>query len=97
VVVQVIFQGWDRLDGSSVRAAVREAHRTHIRQPDERCRCILGGPLMSASLEMVGTLLVFDATDPAAVRDFMARDPYMVAGLFDRIDILEWRIGLGTV
>ncbi len=69
----------------------------HIRNTNKNCRCILGGPLLSLNGDMVGTMLVFDAVDTAAVGVFMKNDPYSLAGLFDQVEIREWRIGLGDI
>ena len=46
---------------------------------------------------MIGTALVFEAVDAAAVRTFMAADPYLLGGLFERIEVRAWTIGLGTI
>ncbi|TCP95852.1 YCII-related domain-containing protein [Sphingomonas sp. PP-F2F-A104-K0414] len=46
---------------------------------------------------MVGTLLVFLATDAGAVRRFMADDPYVRAGLFEHWSVQMWSIGLGAI
>ena len=44
---------------------------------------------------MVGTLLVFEAADRGAVESFLADDPYVRGGLFDTVEVMPWRWGLG--
>jgi uncharacterized protein YciI len=92
-----LFCARDRDDAGSLRASVREAHRAWIRREDTACRCVLGGPLFGERGEMAGTALVFEAESASAVADFMAGDPYMAAGLFERVEIWPWRIGLGGI
>jgi uncharacterized protein YciI len=46
---------------------------------------------------MIGTLLVFLATEAKAVDRFMADDPYIKAGLFEHWTVRTWSIGLGAV
>lgn len=44
---------------------------------------------------MCGSLLIFEAQDRAAVERFMATDPYVVEGVFERVDIRRWNWTLG--
>lgn len=91
-----IFCAWDRPDASETRNKARESHRVYIRQPTAHCRCVAGGPLMDETdTRMVGTLLIFEAETRDDVARFMADDPYSRSGLFARIEIWNWRWGLG--
>ena len=51
----------------------------------------------SAGAEMNGTLLVVQAASLQAVRDFVDGDPYVAAGVYDRVEIRPWRCGLGPL
>lgn len=91
-----VFFAIDHPGGSEMRARVREAHRTHIRNASSRCCCVAGGPLMhSTDDDMIGTLLIFEAHTTTDVAEFMAQDPYCVAGLFARTEIRRWQWNLG--
>lgn len=92
-----LFHAVDRPGTAALRQRLREAHRASIRRSDPECRCILGGPLLDAAGTMTGTALVFAAVDAAAVHAFMASDPYLLHGLFERIDVRPWAIGLGAI
>jgi uncharacterized protein YciI len=92
-----LFHGIDRDGTAEQRQQLREDHRVSIRRSDPHCRCILGGPLRDAEGAMIGTALVFVAADAAAVRTFMAPDPYLLAGLFERVEVRRWTIGLGAI
>jgi hypothetical protein len=45
---------------------------------------------------MIGTLLILDAEDRAAVERFLAGDPYAKAGLFTKTELLHWQWGFGA-
>ena len=92
-----LFQATDRTGTAALRQQLRQEHRAAIRRADPRCRCILGGPLLDADGAMAGTALVFEADDAAAVGAFMADDPYLRGGLFARIEVRQWTIGLGAI
>lgn len=92
-----LFHAIDRAGAANLRQVLRDEHRGAIRRSDPRCRCILGGPLFDADGAMVGTVLVFDADDAAAVHAFMADDPYLRGDLFARVEVRRWAIGLGAI
>jgi uncharacterized protein YciI len=88
--------GRDRPDMGERRLALRPAHQAHFFQPKDGCRAVAGGPLLDDRQEaMIGSLLVFEAEDKAAVERFMATDPYMLGDLFQTTEILPWRWGFG--
>lgn len=78
------------------RQALRPAHRARLRQHDYPVKVHIGGPLLSADGEMVGTMLVIEADDQEAVERFVAADPYMLAGLYRDCAIEEFAWGLGV-
>jgi uncharacterized protein YciI len=88
----------DRPGATKLRAEVRETHRRYLRAPEGHAVAVrLGGPTLDESTgAMNGTLLVVEAVDIAAVRAFVADDPYSHAGLFASVEIRPWRWGLGN-
>lgn len=86
----------DRPGKADERARVREAHRARLRQgvPGE-LKVVLGGPTTDESGAMNGSLLVVEAIDIAAAREFIAGDPYVLSGVYDTVEIRPWRWGLG--
>lgn len=88
--------GRDRPGAGALRQSLRPAHQEHFFTPRADCAGVAGGPLLDdEGEEMVGTLLVFEATDRAAVDRFFADDPYNTGGLFGAVEIMPWRWGLG--
>lgn len=75
-----------------VRKANREAHLAYIRDTGV---VEMAGPFLSEAGEMCGSLLVLEVADLAAARDWAAGDPYGKAGLFERVEIREWKKVVG--
>jgi len=75
-----------------VRKANREAHLAHIRQTGV---VEMAGPFLSDAGEMAGSLVVLEVADLQAARDWAAADPYAKAGLFQSVDIREWKKVIG--
>jgi uncharacterized protein YciI len=44
---------------------------------------------------MNGTMLVIEAETEEAVRAYLAEDPYMQAGLYERLEVRPFNWGLG--
>ncbi len=75
--------GRDRADGSSARAATRDAHLAWLRDSG---RVLLGGPLeASDGGGNVGTLLFVKGESTDEVRSWATADPYAEAGVFDDV------------
>jgi len=89
-----VFMARDKPQSGHIRAANREKHRLYIRIDQRECRCLHGGPLMSSDgVQMIGTLLIFEATDQRAVEAFVSADPYWQAELFADYSIDLWNWG----
>mgnify|MGYP001765650049 CR=1 FL=1 len=75
-----------------VRKANREAHLAYLAATGV---VEMAGPFLSETAEMCGSLLVLQVDDLQAARDWAAADPYAKAGLFDRVEIREWKKVVG--
>jgi len=40
---------------------------------------------------MIGSLVILDAPDLEAARDWAENDPYARAGLFDSVELIPWK------
>ena len=88
----------DRLGMADERARVREAHRARLREGKPgQLKVVLGGPTTDEVGAMNGSLLVVEASDIAAVRDFIAGDPYVLSGVYDTVEVRRWQWGLGRI
>ena len=73
------------------RLDTREAHLAFLKaQPGLK----MAGPLIEEA-EMRGSLVVVEADDLAAARDWAAQDPYKAAGLFASVEVIEWKKVIG--
>jgi uncharacterized protein YciI len=80
---------------STERQALLEGHKAHLRSG--LARVLQSGPLFSSdgSNRKLGALVVFEAESVAEVEAFNARDPYVVAGVYDRVEIARWDKTIG--
>ncbi len=78
----------DREGAGELRAATRDAHRAYIWRTDLSVRLLLGAPLTADDgTTGIGSWLLVEAPDRAAVEAFVAKDPYVLAGLPAHIGI----------
>jgi uncharacterized protein YciI len=75
-----------------VRKTNREAHLAYLAATGV---VEMAGPFLSETAEMCGSLLVLQVDDLQAAKDWAAADPYAKAGLFDRVEIREWKKVVG--
>lgn len=78
----------DRENSRDVRMATRAAHFEYA-QATGAVR--LGGPFLAANGDMIGSLIVIEASDLAAAQEWQRNDPYMKAGLFARTEVRPWK------
>ena len=81
-----------------VRERVRSVHRTYLRSALKHGVFVrLGGPTLGPQCDaMNGTLLVIEAEAIDDVMAFVSNDPYMQAGLFERVEVRPWDWSLGN-
>ncbi|MBB4286574.1 YciI family protein [Roseospira goensis] len=80
----------DKPNSRTLRLETRAAHLSHAKAQGDSIR--LGGPLMTDDgQDMVGSLLIVDMPDKAAVEDFVRDDPYYQAGLFEAVLIRPFK------
>jgi uncharacterized protein YciI len=86
----------DRPGFEQIRATHRPAHRERLRRHDHPVTVRIGGPTLDAiEGNMNGTMLVIEAETEDAVRAYLAEDPYMLVGLYERLEIRPFNWGLG--
>ena len=85
----------DKPNSLALRMATREAHFAYARSTPGVVR--LGGPFLNDAGEMAGSLIIIEAAYLAAARAWHGADPYKLAGLFERVEILPWRATFGEL
>lgn len=72
------------------RMAARQAHLDYINPYNDKV--ITAGPRLSDDGEkMIGSLIVIDLPDRAAVDAFCKNDPYAIAGIFADVKVTGYR------
>jgi uncharacterized protein len=76
----------------TVRQENRPAHLEHIQSSGI---VEMAGPFLSAEGEMVGSLIILSIGSVDEAREWAANDPYAKAGLFQSVDVREWKKVIG--
>jgi len=77
-------------NGSNIRAANKHLHKEHLDSASGTLGVIHSGPMLDASGNEVGSLIIFKADSMKQVEEFVDRDPYTRAGLHADRKISEW-------
>jgi uncharacterized protein YciI len=75
--------GHDARDAIEKRPKYRPAHLQHLAPLESEGRIALAGPLTDGA----GSLIVVEAESAAEVWELVARDPYVVNGIFESVDV----------
>jgi uncharacterized protein YciI len=84
----------DKPNGLETRMGARPDHLAWV-QSTGMLR--MGGPFLSEAGEMAGSLLIIEADDLAAAKQFNADDPYTKAGLWASVDVRPFRLTFGQL
>ena len=82
----------DKSGALPVRVANREAHLAYIAETGVVQQA---GPLLDASGQMCGSLIILDVADLDAARAWADNDPYARAGLFAQVSLDAWKRVIG--
>ena len=85
----------DKPNALEVRMGAREAHLAYV--GGKRDILKLGGPMLDAQGQMAGSLLIVEVADKSAAEAFSAADPYTLAGLWQRVDITDFKASRGNL
>lgn len=79
-------------DYISRRAAFRDEHLRLAREAHHRGEIVMGGALTDPADR---ALILFRATDPSVVDEFVRNDPYVLNGLVRRWEVRSWAVVVG--
>jgi uncharacterized protein len=80
----------DKPNSAGLRAATRETHLGYL--DSIAAQLVIGGAVLNAEGQPVGSLAVVEAENQAAAEAFAAADPYARAGLFESVAIRPFRL-----
>ena len=66
---------------------VRERHLAHLQDLADSGKVRFAGPLFDDAGDPCGSLIVFEADDLESARALAESDPYLVEGVFDRVEV----------
>ena len=75
-----------------IRQENRPAHLAHI---ESSGLVEMAGPFLNEAGEMAGSLVILSVETLDQARAWAANDPYAKAGLFQSVDIREWKKVIG--
>jgi len=78
----------DRDGAGDLRQATRPAHFDYVEQTG---MVRLGGPYLDDHGAMIGSLIILEAADLAAAKQWAVNDPYAKAGLFRSSSVTPWK------
>lgn len=82
----------DKAGALQTRKDNRAAHLAYIQSTGVVAQA---GPLLDAAGEMSGSLVILDLADMAAAQVWADNDPYARAGLFAKVELIEWKRVIG--
>ncbi|MCM2562012.1 YciI family protein [Lutimaribacter sp. EGI FJ00015] len=83
----------DKPGALETRLANREAHLAYADSVPITLK--FGGPLLDEGGNMCGSLLIMEVDSMAEAQEFARNDPYAKAGLFESVELLEWKQVIG--
>lgn len=81
--MKFVILGYDGPEGEAKRKIHRPAHLANLEPLAQQGRVVLAGPLT----DKTGSLMVLEFESQAEAEQFAKQDPYMVNGVFERIEI----------
>jgi uncharacterized protein YciI len=96
--MQFVVVAWDGTDpdAKARRQAVRPAHLEGIRPRVERGEILVGGAILDEAGGMVGSVLITEFPTRADLDAWLAADPYVSGGVWERIEVEPFRTAVGS-
>ncbi len=88
------FHGTGKLGITDFRNTIVPAHRAHLQQRDAS-NCLARGYLTDAGGTLwLGSAMVYEFESRAVLDDFFRAEPYCTSGIYERIEVYDWRRGV---
>jgi uncharacterized protein YciI len=81
----------DRDGALADRLAARAEHLAGVLELWHAGRIIDGGAILDAEGQMAGSVVLCDFPDRAALNTWLESEPYVVGGVWDQIEILDFK------
>jgi uncharacterized protein YciI len=93
---------FDKKDGAALRGELIHRHREYVAThlgDDKAIKVVQGGPMCVGDdiTNNLGSFLVVEAQSLADVQHFHDNDPFTLANLFERSDVVRWDRHIGNL
>lgn len=75
--------------GLAIRQRTRPEHLAYLRE--HAASIVRAGPMLNEAGEPCGSIFLLDMAERVAAEAFAANDPYALAGVFERVELLGYR------
>ena len=91
--MRYVIHAYDHTDADALdrRMRVRPAHLDYVRQLKTAGQFLLGGALLDSAGKMIGSMLMLDLETDEQLQTYLRTDPYIVQGIWDKIDVKSFR------
>ena len=96
--MQFLVTAYDGTDAGAParRQAVREAHLVGARRLTEEGRFLVGGAILDDADQMIGSCVIADFADRAALDEWLNSDPYVTGGVWQKIEVKPFRAAVSA-
>ena len=74
------------------RLAIREDHLDGVRRMKTAGTFHLGGALLDGEGRMIGSMMLVEFPDDAAIHDWLRHEPYVTGDVWERVDVKPFRM-----
>lgn len=94
--MQFLVLAYDGSDDGALdrRMAARAAHLAGVAAMVADGRMRIGGAILDDAGRMIGSMTVVDFPDRAALDAWLAADPYVTGGVWERIEVRPFRVAV---
>ena len=91
--MRYVIHAYDHTDPDALdrRMQFRPDHLAFVRQLKTAGQFVFGGALLDPSGNMIGSMLLLELETDAQLQDYLQTDPYIVEGVWDKIDVKPFR------
>jgi hypothetical protein len=92
---QFVIIAYDATDADAInrRMAAREAHTKAIAVARAEGKMLCGAALLDDAGKMIGSNIILNFPDRAAVDAWLAVEPYVVGNVWDKISVIPAKLG----
>jgi len=92
--MQFLLVAFDGTDPGALerRMKVRPEHLEKIAVLKNRGEFLLGGAILDDDEKMIGSMIVYEFPDRAALDESLKKEPYIVSGVWKKIEIKPYRL-----